>query len=139
MVGIGSAEALQQTWQSMRAGIGAIEVMVAEQIEKGVEVLVGCIRDEVFGLRVTIGSGGIWTNYIRDAVTLIPPFTEAEVRRVLPRLASGAAFRRLRLAAVGGRWRWCGRSWPSPDSDTRHAAICASSSVTRSSSPATAP
>jgi acetyltransferase len=86
VVGIGSAEALQQTWQSMRAGIGATEVMVVEQIEKGVEVLVGCIRDEVFGLRVTIGSGGIWTNYIRDAVTLIPPFTEAEVRRVLPRL-----------------------------------------------------
>lgn len=87
ILNIKTAEQLQQAWNHMQSTLGAKEVMVAEQIEKGVEVLVGCLRDETFGLRLTIGSGGIWTNFIRDTITIIPPFTEAEIRRQLPRLA----------------------------------------------------
>src|SRR5690606_394552 len=76
VVNITSEHQLQEAWKDMQKKLGATEVMIAEQIEKGVEVLVGCMCDDTFGLRLTIGAGGIWTNFIQDAVTLIPPFTD---------------------------------------------------------------
>lgn len=86
VVGIKSAAELQAAWADMKSRLKATEVMVVEQIEAGTEVLVGALRDGSFGLRLTIGSGGVWTNFARDVVTIVPPFTEAEVRRLLPRL-----------------------------------------------------
>lgn len=87
VVGIDCADALLDAWRGMVGRLGAREVLVAEQIEKGVEVLVGCVRDETFGVRLTIGAGGVWTNFIREAVTLVPPFDEAYLRDSLERLS----------------------------------------------------
>ena len=84
--GIASEAELSAAWISMASRLKAREVMVVEQVESGMEVLVGCLRDETFGMRLTVGSGGIWTNFVSDAVTLIPPFTEAYIRSILPRL-----------------------------------------------------
>ena len=87
VTGIASAAELIAAWERMVGRLGAREVLVAEQIEKGVEVLVGCMRDETFGVRLTLGAGGVWTNFLRDAVTLIPPFDEAYLRASLEKLA----------------------------------------------------
>lgn len=85
--GIASEAELSAAWISMASRLKAREVMVVEQVESGMEVLVGCLRDETFGMRLTVGSGGIWTNFVSDTVTLIPPFTQAYIRSILPRLA----------------------------------------------------
>lgn len=84
---IESARELLAAWERMVQRLGAREVLVAEQIEKGVEVLVGCVRDETFGMRLTLGAGGVWTNHLREAVTLIPPFDEGYLRDALARLS----------------------------------------------------
>lgn len=87
VVGIDSLDALLETWARMRSTLKAREAIIVEQIGEGVEVLVGCVRDETFGLRVSVGAGGIWTNFAADAVTIIPPFTNDYIRAMLPRLS----------------------------------------------------
>jgi acyl-CoA synthetase (NDP forming) len=86
VLGISSAQELRDAWQSMQSGLGAQEVLIVEEIERGVEVLVGCLRDATFGMRLSIGAGGIWTNMMKDSVTLIPPFDAEYIRRSLERL-----------------------------------------------------
>lgn len=85
-VGIASQQQLVESWQDMADRLGATEVMVIEQIGRGVEVLVGCLRDSTFGMRLAIGAGGIWTNLLEDSVTLISPFDEDYIRASLQKL-----------------------------------------------------
>jgi len=87
VTGITSAAELLAAWQRMVERLGAREVLVAEQIDQGVEVLVGCVRDETFGIRLSLGAGGVWTNFLHEAVTLIPPFDDAYLRASLEKLA----------------------------------------------------
>ncbi len=87
VVGIANAAELLRAWRRMRRRLKASEAMIVEQIGRGVEVLVGCMRDETFGTRLTIGAGGLWTNFAADAVTLIPPFDEDYIRASLQRLS----------------------------------------------------
>jgi acyl-CoA synthetase (NDP forming) len=87
VVGIASGAELLRAWRRMRASLRVAEVMLVEQLGRGVEVLVGCLRDETFGMRLTVGSGGIWTNAAADTVTLVPPFDEAYIRASLERLS----------------------------------------------------
>jgi acetyltransferase len=86
VIGIASPAELLAAWTRIADRLKAREVMVVEQVAQGMEVLVGCLRDETFGMRVTVASGGVWTNFISDTVTLIPPFTESYIRSVLPKL-----------------------------------------------------
>jgi acyl-CoA synthetase (NDP forming) len=50
------------------------------------ELVVGAHRDLSFGPVVTVGLGGVLVDVLRDSVSLVPPFDEAEVRRALGRL-----------------------------------------------------
>lgn len=86
-VGVSSAADLARQWRRMRKALGATQVMIVEQVDRGIEVLVGCLRDETFGMRLTIGAGGIWTNFAGDSVTLIPPFDQPYIREALRRLS----------------------------------------------------
>jgi acyl-CoA synthetase (NDP forming) len=50
------------------------------------ELIVGAHRDLSFGPVVTVGLGGVLVDVLRDSVSLVPPFGDAEVRRALGRL-----------------------------------------------------
>jgi acyl-CoA synthetase (NDP forming) len=52
------------------------------------EILVGVIRDPKFGLALTIGSGGILVELLRDTVTLLIPASPAEIETALNSLKS---------------------------------------------------
>jgi acyl-CoA synthetase (NDP forming) len=86
-IGIADGEGLLAAWRRMASRLKATHVIVAEQIEPGIEVLVGCLRDATFGMRLTVGSGGLWTNFTKDTVTLVPPFSRPYILDCLPRLA----------------------------------------------------
>jgi acetyl-CoA synthetase len=63
-------------------------VLVEEQVTDGVaEILVGMVRDPQFGVALVIGVGGVWTEILRDSMTLLPPFTPTSIRDALERLA----------------------------------------------------
>jgi acetate---CoA ligase (ADP-forming) len=65
-------------------------VLVEEMVSDGVaEVLVGVTTDPQFGQLLTLGAGGVLTELLRDSVTLLPPFTAADITAALGKLRIG--------------------------------------------------
>jgi acetate---CoA ligase (ADP-forming) len=68
---------------------GASGYLVEEMVTGAVaEVLIGLSRDQVYGVTLTLGMGGVTAEVLADTVTLVLPATEADIV---------AAARRLRL------------------------------------------
>ncbi|MET4575582.1 acetate--CoA ligase family protein [Ottowia thiooxydans] len=63
-------------------------VLVQKQEAAGTELLVGVVRDPVFGLMMTLGMGGVWTEVFGDVVHAPLPVTE-EIATVLVRRLKG--------------------------------------------------
>ncbi|MDT7722105.1 MAG: hypothetical protein QOE94_3116 [Mycobacterium sp.] len=86
-----SAKGVRQAFREVTAmlrdnqftGVGAL---VQPQRERGVELLVGVVRDPDWGPTMAIGLGGVWVEVLRDSVLLLPPFTADAVRRALGQL-----------------------------------------------------
>ncbi len=63
--------------------------LVERQVQGAlVELIVGVRRDSEFGLTMTLGTGGVMVELIRDAVTLLLPVTVADIRDALSSLRS---------------------------------------------------
>jgi acyl-CoA synthetase (NDP forming) len=77
-------------------GVGAL---VQPQRSGGIELLVGVVRDPVWGLVLAVGLGGIWVEVLRDTAQRLVPVDEAEVRSALAELRGAAVLR----GARGGR------------------------------------
>ncbi|WP_373499044.1 acetate--CoA ligase family protein, partial [Desulfococcus sp.] len=61
-------------------------VLVCRQAPPGVEVIVGGLRDPVFGPTVMVGLGGVFTEILRDVSFRVAPFDEDEARAMLGEL-----------------------------------------------------
>jgi acyl-CoA synthetase (NDP forming) len=77
------------------AGVPLSGVLV-EQFRPGLEIIVGCMRDPVFGPTVLIGLGGIDAELLDDAATAPAPVTVSGAQRLIDRLAGAAVLRRSR-------------------------------------------
>ncbi|MEM4827731.1 MAG: acetate--CoA ligase family protein, partial [Desulfurococcaceae archaeon] len=53
-------------------------VLVQKMVPKGVEVIVGGARDNVFGIVIMFGLGGVLTEVLRDVTFRVWPFTQEE-------------------------------------------------------------
>jgi acyl-CoA synthetase (NDP forming) len=73
-------------------------ILVCEQVEGGVETVVGATRDPLFGPVVMAGLGGVFVEVLGDVTFRVPPFSASEGRRMLDELEG----RRL-LDGVRGR------------------------------------
>ena len=62
------------------------DVLVAEMVKKGVEMLLGVYRDLQFGPIVVMGFGGIHTEVIKDVCFLLPPFDQSHAFSSLKKL-----------------------------------------------------
>jgi len=83
--------------------VGAAGYLVEEMVAGGVaELLVGLMRDPVYGATLTLGLGGVTAELLADTVTLVLPVGTDDI---------GAALRRLRLWPLLDGYR--GR--PKPD------------------------
>ncbi|MEM7632177.1 MAG: acetate--CoA ligase family protein [Pseudomonadota bacterium] len=77
--------------------MGTETVLIEEMIGGAVvELLVGVTRDPAHGFVLTLGAGGVWTEVMRDTVSLLLPATEADIT---------AALNRLRIAPVLAGYR----------------------------------
>ncbi len=56
---------------------------VQQQVERGVELLVGGRRDPVFGPTVLFGLGGVLTELLRDVSLRLAPLDAADARAML--------------------------------------------------------
>ena len=57
--------------------------IVTPMAEAGVELLVGAMRDPIFGPVVAFGSGGLMVEALRDVTFRAAPFTEREAREMI--------------------------------------------------------
>jgi acyl-CoA synthetase (NDP forming) len=90
MLGIASDIALREAFAATRARVLAFKpdaridgFIVARQLVGGVEVLVGTKCDAVFGPVVTVASGGVLTELVRDVAVRLAPVDAAAARRML--------------------------------------------------------
>ncbi|MBD0707200.1 MULTISPECIES: acetate--CoA ligase family protein [unclassified Streptomyces] len=65
-------------------------VLVCQMVGRGVEMVVGVTRDELFGPTVTVGLGGVLVEVLDDTAVRVPPFGEQEARSMLGELRGRA-------------------------------------------------
>jgi acyl-CoA synthetase (NDP forming) len=76
---------------AMRMRDLADEVLVEKTVAGAVcELIIGVKTDPQFGLALVIGAGGILTEFLKDAVTLLLPTSRQEIERALGRLRIAA-------------------------------------------------
>jgi len=76
-------------------------LLVEEMVADGVaEMLIGMTLDPQFGQVLVLGAGGVLTELLRDSVSLLPPFTAAQIEAAVGRLTVGKL-----LAGYRGRPR----------------------------------
>ncbi|MEV8587617.1 acetate--CoA ligase family protein [Streptomyces sp. NPDC051180] len=65
-------------------------ILVCQMVGRGVEMVVGVTRDELFGPTVTVGLGGVLVEVLGDTAVRVPPFGEPEARSMLDELRGRA-------------------------------------------------
>src|SRR5690606_2828993 len=75
-------------------------IAVQSMAAKGVELIVGIIRDPGLGAAVVVGSGGIFVGIMDDAVVGIAPFTHADALAMLTSLKASALMKGARGGAA---------------------------------------
>lgn len=84
-----AAAAAEEAWTAVQSnGYRPSGVLVQEMAPRGIEMLVGMVRDEKFGATVTVGLGGIYTEILRDVATRLTPVTPREAQRMIGGLQS---------------------------------------------------
>jgi len=74
----------------------SIEAMYREQNRR--ELMIGVVRDPVFGPAISFGLGGIFVEVIRDRAVALPPLNHFLVRELIRRTRAGHALQPLRGA-----------------------------------------
>ncbi len=89
---IGSDETVLRTARALLDLPGVSELSVEAMVTDAVaEIVAGVVRDPVLGLGLTIGTGGVYAEVLRDSATLLLPATRDEIRESIGGLR-GAAF-----------------------------------------------
>jgi len=73
-----------------------IEPMYREQNRR--ELMIGVVRDPVFGPAISFGLGGIFVEVVRDSAVALPPLNQFLVRDLIRRTRAGQALQPLRGA-----------------------------------------
>ena len=97
MLGVADPGAVSAAYRDLAARLGP-RVLVQEMIPRGVELILGVVRDPQFGPVLTVGSGGIFVEVLKDARVLLPPVSPAAVREALFGLRGAALLRGVRGA-----------------------------------------
>ncbi|HEY1351470.1 MAG TPA: acetate--CoA ligase family protein [Ktedonobacteraceae bacterium] len=100
VLNLANEEAVRAAYTAMlarvRAGYQEIEiegVLVSPQRQGGVELLVGIVRDDLWGPVLTLGLGGIWTEVLQDTTLRLLPVQPDEVVAMLGELRGAPLLR----------------------------------------------
>jgi len=64
-------------------GLGVDGFLLQEFIEGGKEVILGMMRDKVYGPLLLFGLGGIYVEYLKDVTFGLPPLTDRDAMRMI--------------------------------------------------------
>ena len=87
-LGLGDAATLLAAWADLEARLAppacVVERMAA--LDQGIELIVGCRRDPLFGPVALVGCGGIYAELLRDTRTALAPLDAGGVQTLLEEL-----------------------------------------------------
>lgn len=85
LMGVGSSDEVREAFELLteraRAALGGDApdgILVQQQVDDGVEIIVGLVVDQQFGPFVLVGTGGVTAELIDDAVLRPAPVSQAE-------------------------------------------------------------
>jgi acyl-CoA synthetase (NDP forming) len=79
--------------QSKRAEAPIEGVLVSPLRPAGTELLVGVVRDDLWGPVLTVGLGGVWTEVLKDTALRVLPVGRGEIEKMLGELRGAALLR----------------------------------------------
>ncbi|GHO87464.1 hypothetical protein KSZ_54700 [Dictyobacter formicarum] len=68
-------------------------ILVTPMRPRGLELLVGIVRDPIWGLVLTLGLGGVWTEVLNDTAVRVLPVQPSEILTMLDELRGAALLR----------------------------------------------
>lgn len=86
VMGLRDAKDLESAWREFTVTLDARRVLLAEQISGSGEILIGMLRDPLFGVTGVVGTGGVMTNQAGTHLNLIKPFDIDYLRETLAAL-----------------------------------------------------
>ncbi|GAB2577168.1 acetate--CoA ligase family protein [Streptomyces capparidis] len=95
-LGLTSASQVREAYRELTEtaqyhGVGRLDgVLVCQMVAPGVEMAVGLSHDPLFGPTVTVASGGVLVEILRDTAVRVPPFHADEARTMLRELRGHA-------------------------------------------------
>jgi acyl-CoA synthetase (NDP forming) len=94
-LGLSTPDAVRAAHEQVTAllrdsGATGIATLVQPQRSGGIELLVGVIRDPVWGLVLAIGLGGVWVEVLRDTALRLLPVDQSAVRSAMAELRGAA-------------------------------------------------
>ena len=102
-LGIADAEAVDRSYATIMADVASKApgarfdgVVVQEMVVDGIEAVIGVTRHETFGLTLTVGSGGVLVELVRDTALSVLPIDHRAARELVERT---------RLATLIGGYR----------------------------------
>jgi acyl-CoA synthetase (NDP forming) len=97
---LGSLESVREEFTAMLGRVQSKQpdadiegILVSPMRPAGIEMLVGVVRDEVWGPVLTVGLGGVWTEVLSDTAVRVLPVRCDEVRQMLSELRGAALLR----------------------------------------------
>lgn len=85
-LGLADAAAVRSAFESLTASLGPGPVLVQAQATRGVELMLGAVRDATFGPLVVCGLGGIWTEALSDVALRQAPIAPSGALQALTEL-----------------------------------------------------
>ncbi len=88
-LGISSEEQIKKIFGELNMKMaGKGKILVQRQLEGGLELIAGMVRDPQFGPCVMLGLGGIFTEILKDTVFAVAPVSHEEALSMIGRLKS---------------------------------------------------
>ncbi|MFE4668127.1 acetate--CoA ligase family protein [Streptomyces sp. NPDC056716] len=92
-LGLRTPAEVRAAYESMIAGVRAAQphaviegAVLSPMRPEGLDLVVGVVRDQVWGLTLVVGLGGVWVEVLRDSAIRVLPATTAEIRAMFTEL-----------------------------------------------------
>lgn len=97
-LGLASADAVREAFTSMRASLAEhghpdAQAIIQPMRSGGVELLVGVVRDPLWGPTLAVAMGGIWVEVLADSALRLLPVDRRQVKEAIEELRGAALLR----------------------------------------------
>lgn len=97
-LGLQNPDAVRAAYADFVRLLGPGPALLQRQADRGVELMLGAVRDPTFGPVLVCGLGGIWTEALGDVSMRLSPINPGEAERALGELRGGSLLDGLRGA-----------------------------------------